>query len=105
MIRWFKRLKLLFSTLRQSVRLKCRVQGSGPSDDQNVFRFAPELFEIRNEVITELSNCGFDWLSHYSAVDPAHDVYGIEVCGIHDRDDAIAIQRILKGMFPAWSPG
>ena len=69
------------------------------------FRFAPELFEIRTEVIGELSERGFDWLSHYSSVDPIHDCYGIEVCGVRDRDDAIAIQRILQSMFPSWRPG
>jgi hypothetical protein len=68
------------------------------------FRFAPELFEVRNEVIAELGERGFDWLSHYSAVDPMHDVYGIEVCGIHDQDDAESILRILLEMFPTWRP-
>lgn len=66
------------------------------------FRFAPELFEVRNDVVAELSECGFDWLSHYSAVDPMHDVYGIEVCGIHEREDAASILKILAEMFPTW---
>lgn len=69
------------------------------------FRFAPELFEIRNDVMAELSERGFAWLSHYSAVDPLHDVYGIEVCGIANQDDASQILRILNGMFPDWKPG
>jgi len=80
--------------------------GASASDDEHdAFRFAPELFEVRTDVIAELSDRGFDWLSHYSAVDPMHDVYGIEVCGIRDRDDAIAIRRILMEMFPDWRPG
>jgi len=31
--------------------------------------------------------------------------YGIEVCGIRDKDDAIAIRNILTRMFPEWTPG
>ena len=27
----------------------------------------------------------------------------MEVCGIHDEDDAVAILDILKGMFPSWT--
>jgi len=74
-------------------------------DEPDFFRFAPELFEVRTDVIAELSDRGFDWLSHYSAVDPIHDTYGIEVCGIHDRDDAVAIQNLLIEIFPDWRPG
>ena len=66
------------------------------------FRFAPELFELRTDVIAALRDAGFDWLSHYSAVDPLHDIYGLEVCGIGDRDDATAIQQVLIAMFPRW---
>ena len=50
----------------------------------DAFRFAPELLEMRNEVMETLGQCGFHWLSHYSAVDCVHDLYGIEVCGIAD---------------------
>ena len=67
------------------------------------FRFAPELFELRSAVIEELHALGFDWLSHYSAVDVLHDVYGIEVCGIMEEGDAGRILVILKGLFPKWS--
>ena len=71
----------------------------------DAFRFAPELFEVRNDVMHRLTDEGFDWLSHYSSVDPIHDCYGIEVCGIIQRDDAVAIQRLLMDMFPTWMPG
>ena len=71
----------------------------------DAFRFAPELFEVRTSVMERLTEKGFDWLSHYSSVDPIHDDYGIEVCGILQRDDAVEIQRILVAMFPAWMPG
>ena len=68
------------------------------------FRFAPELFEVRNNVLEQLAYKGFDWLSHYSSVDPVHDEYGIEVCGIVERDDAVDIQKLLLQMFPTWMP-
>ena len=71
----------------------------------DAFRFAPELFEVRTDVMQRLSDEGFDWLSHYSAVDPIHNDYGIEVCGIHRREDAVAILELLMNMFPTWMPG
>jgi anti-sigma B factor antagonist len=91
------------------VRAFCVRRGLGRSrqseGERDGFRFAPELFEVRTDVIAELSNRGFDWLSHYSSVDPMHDVYGIEVCGIHRQEDASAILSILIEMFPDWRPG
>ena len=69
------------------------------------FRFCPELFEIRALVQERLTDRGFEWFSHYSAVDLLHDTFGIEVCGIRERDDAVAIQRVLCRMFPDWSAG
>ena len=83
---------------------RCRPLG-GADDERNILRFAPELFETRTNVIAELTTRGFDWLSHYSSVDPIHDCYGIEVCGIRDADDARAILGILIEMFPDWRPG
>ena len=68
----------------------------------DAFRFSPELFELRTDVISSLDDAGFQWLSHFSSVDPMHDVYGIEVCGIIEEDDAIAIRTLLRGMFPTW---
>lgn len=101
----------VLSSRRRTATRQSRCQSSprrrstAEAEDRDEFRFAPELFETRVEVIAELSERGFDWLSHYSSVDPIHDCYGIEVCGIHDRDDARAIQRILMEMFPDWRPG
>jgi hypothetical protein len=71
----------------------------------DAFRFCPELFEVRTDVQAALNDAGFQWLSHYSSVDPIHDLYGIEVCGIHEQDDAVAIQELLVAMFPTWWPG
>jgi hypothetical protein len=66
------------------------------------FRFAPELFEYRSDTIAALQEAGFDWMSHYSAVDPLHDVYGIEICGIHEEDDAVTILRLMSRLYPSW---
>ena len=53
-------------------------------------------------VLEMLQEAGFEWLSHFSSVDPLHDVYGIEVCGISDKDDARKILKLLRNMFPDW---
>ena len=91
MFRWVKRLKRNLARPERTVPQRCHDDRGFTSDDErDVFRFAPELFEVRTDVIAELSDRGFDWVSHYSAVDPMHDVYGIEVCGIRDQDDAIS---------------
>jgi hypothetical protein len=71
----------------------------------DAFRFSPELFGIRTEVMEALEQAGFQWLSHYSAVDCLHDLYGVEVCGIHEKEDAATIQEILVEMFPGWHVG
>ncbi len=69
----------------------------------DAFRFSPELFEIRTAVMERLGEEGFNWLSHFSSVDPIHDEYGIEVCGIHQEEDAMSILNILGNMFPNWT--
>ncbi len=71
----------------------------------DAFRFCPELFEVRTDVLAVLNDEGFEWLSHFSSVDPLHDVYGIEVCGIREEDDAISIQTLLRNLFPKWPFG
>jgi hypothetical protein len=68
----------------------------------DAFRFSPELFETRIDVMQALNDAGFAWLSHYSSIDPIHDLYGIEVCGIIEQDDASQILEILCRMFPEW---
>jgi hypothetical protein len=75
------------------------------SFDHAALRFAPKLFEIRNQVLAALEDADFYWWRDYSSVDPLHDVYGIEVRGIPNRDDAVAIQNLLERMFPDWRPG
>lgn len=71
----------------------------------DAFRVCPELFELRSEVQAALADAGYEWMSHYSSVDPLHDVYGLEVCGIRKRPDAVAIRSLLRSMFPKWRFG
>ena len=75
------------------------------NDRERELADAAGVVEALESEIAELSERGFDWLSHYSSVDPMHDVYGIEVCGILDENDAHAIRKILVEMFPDWTPG
>jgi hypothetical protein len=66
------------------------------------FELHPELFSIRNDVLEMLADAGFSWLADFSSVDLLHDVYGVEVCGVRDEDDARTIQKLLRRMFPDW---
>ena len=81
--------------------LRIEVQGEGNSP----IRFSPELFEDRNRVIEALDEGGFSWLGDFTAVEPLHDVYGIEVRGIRRGDDANRIQELLEHLYPDWRPG
>lgn len=66
------------------------------------FAFHPQLFEHRTEALEALAAAGYAWLSDFSSVDLLHEVYGLEVCGIPDRDDARAIRRVLRRTFRRW---
>src|SRR5262245_37197396 len=66
------------------------------------FAFHPELFELRERVLEALAERGYEWLSHYGSVDLMHDLYGLEVCGIHDEADVAPITGMLREMFPDW---
>ena len=52
-----------------------------------------------------LSSKGFEWLSHYSSVDIIHEEHGLEVCGIHDQEDAEFIRALLHRLYPSWHRG
>ena len=65
-------------------------------------RFAPELFECHSEAQTALANEEILWLSHYSSVDPLHDLCGLEVRGIKDEETADRIAAALRRRFPTW---
>lgn len=71
----------------------------------DAFRFSPELFDLCGDVTAMLDRAGYQWLSHYSSVGCLHDLYGVEVCGIHEEEDAIVIRELLIEMFPDWIHG
>ena len=66
------------------------------------FEFHAELFDFRNSVLEALSNSGFAWLSDFGSIDLLHDVYGLEVTAIRQEEDAVAIEALLRQMFPDW---
>ena len=66
------------------------------------FAFHPELFEHRALVLDHLADHGFHWLEHFGAVGLAHDLCGLEVCGIHEHRDALRIHSLLRILFPQW---
>jgi hypothetical protein len=90
-----------------------RLLGSAPqpanrgfrAETADGYRFCPELFEVRADVLASLDNAGYKWSSHFSSVDLLHDLYGVEVCGILERTDAVAIQQLLRAKFPTWRTG
>ncbi|MBI3272572.1 MAG: hypothetical protein HYZ53_26520 [Planctomycetes bacterium] len=68
----------------------------------DAFRFFPELFAIRAEAMEVLASAGFEWMTHYSSVDLLHELYGLEVCGIPDQQDALRIRSLLMEHFWRW---
>ncbi len=66
------------------------------------FAFHPELLEHRSKALDVLADHEFQWLDNFSCVDLVHDLFGLEVCGIRERDDAVAILRLLERQFPEW---
>ena len=70
--------------------------------DEDPFRFVPELFEVRNQVLAALEAADFYWWRDYGTVCPVHDLYGIEVCGIRQPQDADQILKLLQHLIPDW---
>jgi hypothetical protein len=68
----------------------------------NGFRFSAELFEHRNDALEALGDGGFAWMSDFASVDVLHDLYGVEVCGVAERETADAMLALLRSRFPAW---
>jgi len=66
------------------------------------FEFHGNLFEFRAEALEALEEKGYVWLSHFSSIDPLHDLYGLEVCGIRDKLIAVSIQKVLLSKFAQW---
>jgi len=67
-----------------------------------MFSFHSDLFEYRTKAMEVLSHRGIEWLEHYSAIDLLHNEFGLEVCGIKEKENGTAILRILKNAFSEW---
>lgn len=65
-------------------------------------RFASELFDARADALEHLADHDVHWFGDFGSIDPLHDVYGLEVCGIRDERDAQRIRALLRELFPRW---
>jgi hypothetical protein len=63
------------------------------------------LSECRNLAFEELARCQFDWQENFRSIDLLAEVFGLEVCGISDEDEAEAILAVLEDIFPDWQHG
>ena len=66
------------------------------------FSFYPELFACRDEAIEALAASHFFQFEHFSALDLDHACFGLEVCGIAEKQDAAAILRVVRKTFRDW---
>lgn len=71
-------------------------------DGGEKFEFYPELFEHRNRASELLEEAGYTWFSDFSALEPLHEDYGLEVCGIQNERDIRPILEALQRGFPQW---
>jgi hypothetical protein len=81
----------------EQVRVVSRVAG-----DERGLEFHPELFECKGKATEMLEEAGFIWMSHYSSVDLLHEEYGLEVCGIHEKEYLKPIGDAMVEGFPQW---
>ena len=68
----------------------------------NPFQFEPELFSYRASVIEILNRAGYEWPTHFNSIDLIHDRFGLEVCGIAEKRDALGMLRILRQALREW---
>jgi murein DD-endopeptidase MepM/ murein hydrolase activator NlpD len=73
--------------------------------ERDAFAFFPELLNLSNGLVSELSAAGYEMTVDYYSIDAIHDVNGLEVCGIHDPQTALDIIRFLLRRFPGWNAG
>ncbi len=64
--------------------------------------FHPELFEHRSRASELLDTAGYTWFSDYASIDPVHEDYGLEVCGIQNHRDVKPVLDVLQKGFPHW---
>jgi hypothetical protein len=64
--------------------------------------FYAELFACRARASELLEEAGFTWFVDYSAIDLAHEVYGLEIGGIKSERAAGRMRVVLLEGFPHW---
>jgi hypothetical protein len=82
----------------QGGRVRVFERGTANED----FNFYPELFAHRGRASELLEAAGFDRFADYSGIELLHGEYGIEICGIHEEDQARCIGGVLRAAFPHW---
>jgi hypothetical protein len=82
-------------------RLKARVL----EREEDGFVFHPELFEERARASEALEESGIAWLSDYGSIDLLHEEYGLEVCGIHEKENMTRVAEAMQAAFPHWHFG
>jgi hypothetical protein len=70
--------------------------------DGGDFEFHPELFEHRSRASGLLEMAGYTWFSDFSSIEPIHEEYGLEICGILNEGDVGPIAEALQRGFPHW---
>jgi hypothetical protein len=70
--------------------------------DGGDFEFHPELFEHRSRASELLETAGYTWFSDFSSIEPIHEEYGLEICGILNEGDVGPIAEALQRGFPHW---
>jgi hypothetical protein len=64
--------------------------------------FYPELFGHRGRASELLADAGYAWFSDYASLDPVHEDFGLEICGIQKDRDVRPILDVLQAGFPHW---
>ena len=70
--------------------------------DTGDFEFYPELFGHRSRVAELLEAAGYTWFSDFASIEPLHEEYGLEICGIKNERDVRPIAEALQRGFPHW---
>jgi hypothetical protein len=62
----------------------------------------PELIQHRSRLMEVLAAAGFKWPTHFSTIelDPAN--FGLVVCGLPDRIEAVRVLAILRRALSDW---
>ena len=66
------------------------------------FKYYPQLFEFRALALDALSGAGYEWLTDFTSIDLRHEVFGFEVSGIQQEEDALKVCAVLRRTLIVW---